>query len=120
MTDANASGRRVSVHALARVHAEARAMWDAVIERSRSIEELREEPMYARNSHLDVLSKPIVESESKAGKLGLEICKAMVLATQSEDDKLEAFAYQRFKRFLWRPGEEPREFYAHEVLSAAE
>jgi hypothetical protein len=114
MTDVSASGVRMSVHALARVHTEARAMWDAVIERSRSIEELREEPMYARNIHNNVISKMIDESENGAGKLGLEICKAMVLATQSEDDKLEAFAYQRFKRFLWRPGEEPREFYAHE------
>jgi hypothetical protein len=113
MTDVRASGVRMSVYALARVHAEARAMWDAVIGRSRSIEELREEPMYARNIHLNVLSKMIEESESEPGKLGLEICKAMVPATQSEDDKLEAFAYQRFNRFLWRPGEEPQEFYAH-------
>lgn len=120
MTDVSASGIRMSVHALARVHAEARAMWDIVVERSRSIEELREEPMYARKIHLDVLSRMIAESNSEAGKLGLEICKAMVLATQSEDDKLEGFAYQRFKRFLWRPGEEPREFYAHETLSMAE
>jgi hypothetical protein len=120
MTDVRASGARMSVHALARVHTEARAMWDAVVERSGSIEELRDEPMYARGIHFDVLSKMIDESESKAGKLGLEICKAMVLATQSEDDKLAAFAYQRFNRFLWRPGEEPHEFYAHASLSAPE
>lgn len=120
MTDMRANGVRISVRALARVHTAAGAMWDTVIERSRSIEELREEPMYARNIHLNVLSKMIDESESEAGKLGLEICKAMVLATQSEDDKLEAFAFQRFKRFLWRPGEEPREFYAHDALPAAE
>jgi hypothetical protein len=110
MTDVRACGMRMSVHALARVHTEARAMWDAVIERSGSIEELRDEPMYARRTHFDVISKMIDQSESEAGKLGLEICKAMLLATQSEDDKLEAFAYERFKRFLWRPGEEPHEF----------
>lgn len=48
---------------------------------------------------------------SEAAKLGLDIALAMVLATQSEDPRLEAFAYQRFKRFLWQPGEEPKEFY---------
>jgi hypothetical protein len=118
MTDVKASGMRMSVRGLARVHAEARGMWDVVVERARSIEELREEPMYARNIHLDVLSKMIGEAESDGGKLGLEICKAMVLATQSEDDRLEAYAYRRFKRFLWRPGEEPREFYAHDDVAA--
>ncbi|MGN8546117.1 hypothetical protein ACQPTN_15105 [Bradyrhizobium sp. 13971] len=55
MVDVRASGMRMSERALARVHAEARAMWDTVIERSGSIEELREEPVYARNIHLDVL-----------------------------------------------------------------
>lgn len=111
MTDVHASDLRMSVHALARVHSEARAMWEAVVERSSSIDELREEPMYARSIHLDVISKMISTTESEAGKLGLEICKAMVLATQSEDDALEAFAFQRFKRFLWRAGEEPQEFW---------
>jgi hypothetical protein len=111
MTDVHASDIRMSVHALARVHAEARAMWDAVIERSSSIDELREEPMYARNIHYDVLCNMIKKAESEAGKLGLEICRAMVLAAQSEDPALEAFAFDRFKRFLWRPGEEPAEFW---------
>lgn len=41
----------------------------------------------------------------------------MVLAVQSEDDKLEAAAYKRFKRYLWREGEEPREFYAYDTLA---
>lgn len=111
MTDVHASDLRMSVHALARIHTEARAMWDAIIERSVSIEELREEPMYARSIHFDVISNMISTTESEAGKLGLEICKAMVLAMQSEDDALEAFAFQRFKRFLWRTGEEPQEFW---------
>lgn len=114
MVDVRANGTLMSTHALARVHAEARAMWDTVIERSGSIEELRDEPVYARNIHLDVLSKMIDQSETPAGRLGLEICKAMVLSVQSEDDALEGFAFQRFRRFLWRPGEEPREFYKHE------
>jgi hypothetical protein len=51
----------------------------------------------------------------EAAKLGFKIALAMVLATQSEDPKLEAFAFQRFKRFLWQPGEEPREFRQHGV-----
>ena len=103
MTDVRASGVRMSVRALARIHAEARAMWNVVIERSASIEELREEPTCARNIHLTVLSNMIEKAEGEAERLGLEICKAMVLATQSEDNKLEAFAYQCFNRFLWRP-----------------
>lgn len=114
MTDVRAGALRMSVHALARVHTEARAMWDAVIERSSSIDELREEPMYARSMHFDVITKIINTTDGEAGKLGLEICKAMVLATQSEDPALEAFAFERFKRFLWRPGEEPPEFW-HDV-----
>src|SRR5207302_707583 len=95
-----------------------RAMWDAVIERSTSIEELREEPMYARSIHFDVISKMISAADSEAGKLGLEICKAMVLATQSEDPALEAFAFQRFKRFLWRAGEAPVLGYSTQLAVA--
>jgi hypothetical protein len=114
MVDVRASGVRMSLDALARVHAEARAMWDVVMERSGGVESLRDEPVYARSIHFDVLSRMIDQSEAPARKLGLEICKAMVLATQSEDDDLEAFVYQRFKRFLWRPGEEPTEFYKHD------
>jgi hypothetical protein len=111
MTDVHASDLRMSVHALARVHAEARAMWNAVIKQSSSIDQLREEPMYARNTHYEVICNMIDKTESETGKLGLEICRAMVLATQSDDPTLEAFAFDRFKRFLWRPGEEPAEFW---------
>jgi hypothetical protein len=110
-TDVHAGDLRMSLHALARVHTEARAMWDEVIKHSSSIDELREEPMYARNIHYEVLCNMINKAESEAGKLGLEICRAMVLATQSEDPAVEAFAFDRFKRFLWRPGEEPHEFW---------
>lgn len=60
------------------------------------------------------------EKEStESGRLGLDIALAMILATQSEDPRLEAFAYQIFKRFLWHPGEEPREFYHHDEGEAA-
>jgi hypothetical protein len=117
MLDVRVSSLRMSVHALAHVHAEARAMWNSVIKQSGSIEQLREEPMYARNIHLEVISRMIEGEKSAAGKLGLEICKAMVLCVQSEDDVLEAFAYERFKRFLWRPGEEPNEFYGHDTAN---
>jgi hypothetical protein len=106
---------RMTEHALARVHNAARGLWDTVVERARSIDELRDEPMYARNIHLNAMSKVIEECEHEADKLGLKICEPMVLAVQAEDDKLEAAAYQCFKRYLWRPGEEPREFHAHDA-----
>jgi len=111
MTDVHASDLRMSVRALANVNAEARAMWDAVIKQSSSIDELREEPIYMRCTHHEVICNMINKAEREAEKLGLEICRAMVLATQSEDPALEAFAFDRFKRFLWRPGEEPAEFW---------
>ena len=63
-----------------------------------------------RNVHLTVISQMKEKETSEAAKLGLDIALAMVLATQSEDPKLEAFACRRFKRFLWQPGEEPVEF----------
>jgi hypothetical protein len=44
MADVRASGVLMSVRALAHVHNAARAMWDKVLERSRSIEELRHMP----------------------------------------------------------------------------
>jgi hypothetical protein len=87
MTDVRASGVRMSVRGLARIHAEARAMWNVVIERSASIKQLREEPTCARNIHLTVLSNMIEKAEGEAERLGLEICKAMVLATQSEEQQ---------------------------------
>lgn len=119
MTDVKAGSTRMSLHGLAVVHTAARGMWDTVVERAGSIEELRDEPMYVRNTHFDVISKLMTQAQNEAEKLGLEVCKAMVLAVQSEDDKLEAAAYQRFKRYLWREGEEPREFYAHDAVASA-
>lgn len=111
MTDVKASGLRMSERGLARVHADAREVWDAVIKRSGSIDDLRDEPVFIRNQHLDVHLQLIDQADNDASALGIKISQAMVLATQSEDDKLEAYAYHRFKRFLWRPGEEPSEFY---------
>ena len=64
---------------------------------------MREIPM--RNLHLTVISELKAKAEDAADRLGLDIALAMILATQSEDGKLEAFAYQTFKRYLWMPGE---------------
>ena len=88
-------------------------MWDVAIENAGSIDYMRDMLVLLRNQHLEVISKLITEATNEATKLGLEIALAMVLATQSEDDKLERFAFERFRRFLWQPGEEPPEFYLH-------
>lgn len=114
MTDAKASGMRMSERALARVHSDAREVWDAVIKRVGSIDNLRDEPVFERNKHFDVHLQLIDQADTPASELGIKISQAMVLATGAEDAKLEAHAYHRFKRFLWRPGEEPEEFYSHE------
>lgn len=114
MTDLKASGMRMSERALARVHSDAREVWDAVIKRVGSIDDLRDEPILERNKHFDVHLQMIDQAESPASELGIKISQAMVLAVGAEDSKLESHAYHRFKRFLWRPGEEPREFYIHE------
>jgi uncharacterized membrane protein YgcG len=101
---------RLNPTALARVFAEARAMWDIAIKEAGSIERMRDLIVPLCNVHLTVISQM---KEKESAKLGLDIALAMVLATQSEDPRLEAFAYQRFKRFLWQPGEEPREFHRY-------
>ena len=112
-TDRKATGYRMTRLALATVHTTARTMWDVAIENAGSIDYMRDMLVLLRNQHLEVISKLITEATNEATKLGLEIALAMVLATQSEDDKLERFAFERFRRFLWQPGEEPPEFYLH-------
>lgn len=62
---------------------------------------------------IEVISKMKDGAENEAAKLGFDVALAMVLATQSEDPKLEAAAFSRFKNFLWQPGDEPKEFYQH-------
>jgi hypothetical protein len=109
-TDAKASGTRMTRTAFARVFGEARAMWDIAIKEAGSIDRMRDMIVPLRNVHLTVISQMKEKETSEAAKLGLDIALAMVLATQSEDPKLEAFACRRFKRFLWQPGEEPMEF----------
>jgi hypothetical protein len=58
-----------------------------------------------------------VNVQLEVDRLGLDIALAMVLATQSEDPKLEAYAYQCFKRFLWQPGEGPIEFQEYQAAA---
>jgi hypothetical protein len=117
MTDVNARMTRMTPTALARVHASARHMWDTAIAEAHSIDNMRDLIMPLRNVHYEVINKLRNEAANEAERLGLDIALAMVLATQSEDPKLEAHAYQCFKRFLWQPGEEPIEF--HEYQAAA-
>ena len=77
--------------------------------------------MPMRNIHFEVMNKSIDQAKSQAEKLGIEITLAMVMAIQSEDELLEGHAYRRLRRFLWLPGEEPREFWkldrAHKSMS---
>ena len=109
-TDAKASGTRMTRTAFAQVFGTARGMWDVTIKEAGSIERMRDLIVPLRNVHLNVISELKKDATGEAAKLGFDIALAMVLATQSEDPKLEDFAFQRFKRFLWQPGEEPREF----------
>lgn len=112
-TDRKATGHRMTQLAVAAAHTAARTMWDIAIEKAGSIDDMRDTFVLMKNRHFEVINKMIGEAENEATKLGLEIALAMVLATQSEDDKLERFAFERFRRFLWQPGEEPKEFYSY-------
>lgn len=112
--DALAARTRMTRAAFDRVSSDARAMWDSAIAEVGSIEHMRDLWIPMRNTHLTVIEQLKDQQTSDAAKLGLDIALAMVLATQSEDRSLEAYAYQRFKRFLWLPGEEPPEFYVHD------
>jgi hypothetical protein len=104
--------------ALARVHASARDMWDRAIKEAHSIDNMRDLLMPLRNVHFQVINKLKSDTTNEADRLGLDIALAMILATQSEDDKLEAHAYRCFKHFLWQKGEEPIEFQEYEAAAA--
>jgi hypothetical protein len=114
MVDASARMTRMTATALADVHAAAIAMWDAAIRGAHTIDNMRNLTMPVREAYLETINKLRIETTSDSKRLGLDIALAMVLATQSEDARLEAHAYQRFKQFLWRPGEEPAEFREYE------
>jgi hypothetical protein len=111
-TIAKANGTPMTEMAFARIHATGRGLWDEAIRRN-SIDQLRDQLVLMRNTNLTVAQKLIATQPDEPGKLGLEIALAMILATQSEDEKLEKFAFQQFKRFLWQQGEEPQEFRMH-------
>lgn len=110
-TDAKIAATRVSQAAFARVCAAARSMWDIATKKAGSIDTMRGLLVPLRNVYLTVIAQMKEQEPNEASRLGLDIALAMVLATQSEDPKPEAFAFQRFRRFLWLQGEEPREFY---------
>jgi hypothetical protein len=111
-TRVKADGTPMTELAFAHVHAMGRSFWDEATRRD-SIEDMRDQLVLMRNTHFTVATKLIAEQADEAGKLGLEIALAMILATQSEDEKLEKFAFQQFRRFLWQEGEEPQEFWMH-------
>lgn len=100
--------------AFSHVFAHGRGMWDIVVEESGSIENMRDQLVPVRDLHLGVISQMKDQAPNKAASLGIDIALAMVLATQSEDQKLEAAAFKRLKKFLWQPGEEPKEFFEHD------
>lgn len=104
------SGTRMTPKALAHLHAAARGMWDSAIGQAGSINNMRNLIVPLRNGHLTVVSQLKNQQTSEAERLGLDVALGMILATQSEDPKLEAYAFKYFKQFLWQPGEEPTEF----------
>jgi hypothetical protein len=114
MADAGARMTRMTPAALAEVRAAAMQMWDAAVKGAHSIDNMRDLRVPFRKVYLEEINRLRIEAENESKRLGLDIALAMVLATQSEDAKLEAHAYQRFKRFLWEAGEEPAEFQEHE------
>jgi CHAT domain-containing protein len=108
-TTAKVNSTRMTELALSHARAAAGALWDAATERD-PIEQLRDQPVKRRKAHFAVAREMSAALTTEATKLGAEIASAMILATQSEDQLLEGFAYQQFKRFLWQEGQEPREF----------
>ena len=113
VTEAEANGARMTELAFMRVSTYANSMWRSAIKES-PIEDMRDQILPMRNIHLQAITSMIDNAEDKCGKLGLKIALAMVLAVQAEDEKLERYAYNSFKRFLWAKGEEPEEFWCHE------
>jgi hypothetical protein len=116
-TDARVDGTRMSKAAFGMVFGAARTMWDCAIKEAGSIDDMRDLMVISRNVHFEAISQMRAKESSEAARLGLDIAEAMVLATQSEDRKLEAYAYHRFRRFLWLPGEEPHEFNEYDAAA---
>lgn len=112
-TSAMLYGAGIRGRQLAFVSNAARAMWEGAL-KHHPVEEMRDLLIISRNVHLTVLSEMIESQEDADSRLGVHIALAMVLATQSEDRKLEGVAYRRFKKYLWAPGDEPAEFAEHD------
>jgi hypothetical protein len=113
VTEAKANGVRMTEMAHAHASAVARAVWDSAIEQT-PIENMRDQLMQMRHIHFQVINQGMQSAENEAQRLGREIGLAMVMAVQSEDEKLERFAFNSLKKFIWMPGEEPQEFWHHE------
>ncbi len=102
---------RMTDKAFAQVRASANGVWQSAIDHDGSIEHMRDTIVLCRNTHLDVFSKLKTQYENNPSvKFGIDIAKTMVLATQSEDLKLEGIAFERLKSFIWESGKEPKEF----------
>jgi hypothetical protein len=103
------------------VYNSARGMWNSAIENAGCIDNMRDRLIPLRNLDLDVISQMKDEAAGdKSILLGLEVAQAMILATQSGDRLLEAFAFKCFKKFLWQPGEEPSELYENLNIEPSE
>jgi hypothetical protein len=113
VTEAKANGFRMTAMAHAHVHAVARAVWDAAVKET-PIKDMRDQIMPMRQIHFGVINKGMESAENDAQRLGREIALALVMAVQSEDERLEHFAYSSLKKFILIPGEEPEEFWQHE------
>jgi len=102
---------RMTDKAFAQVRSAANGIWQSALENDGSIDHMRDTMVLLRNRHLDVFSQMKEKFEgSPSVKFGIDITAAMVLATQSEDRKLENTAFERLKQFIWEPGQEPEEF----------
>lgn len=89
----------------------ARAIWYAAMEDAQTIQNMREHPLPRDGARgRAFLRWAYDEFSTDAVKDGCSIGNAMVDAVQSEDPKMEMFAYRNFKRFIWDPGQEPAEF----------
>lgn len=114
-TSALLYGAGIRGERLAFVSVAAQSMWQSAI-KQHPVVEMRDLMIFTRNIHLSVISDSLKAEQDPDLRLGLNIAFAMILATQSEDRKLEGVAYKRFKKYLWAPGDEPHEFAEHDEV----
>jgi len=102
---------RMTDKSFAQVRVTANGVWQSAVDNDGSVEHMRDTIVLCRDTHLDVFSKLKTQYENNPSvKFGIDIAKAMVLTTQSEDLKLEGIAFERLKSFIWESGKEPQEF----------